>query len=101
VRARNRLLDEHCVALGRAPGSLERAYVVGWAEGTPFASAEAFQDYVSRYQEAGVQRFIFEYASAAAPYAEAVAAGMFAGRAALDAFAAEAMSTLRGTSGEG
>jgi alkanesulfonate monooxygenase SsuD/methylene tetrahydromethanopterin reductase-like flavin-dependent oxidoreductase (luciferase family) len=101
VRERNRLLDEHCATLGRAPESLERAYLVGWAGGTPFASADAFAEYVGRYREAGVQRLIFAFASASTPYGEAVAAGMFAGRAALDAFAAAAMGRLRGTSGEG
>jgi alkanesulfonate monooxygenase SsuD/methylene tetrahydromethanopterin reductase-like flavin-dependent oxidoreductase (luciferase family) len=101
VRERNRLLDEHCAALGRTPESLERAYLVGWAEGAPFASAAALEDYVGRYREAGVERFIFEYASAAAPYEEAVAAGIFAGRAALDAFAVQAMRSLRGRSGTG
>jgi alkanesulfonate monooxygenase SsuD/methylene tetrahydromethanopterin reductase-like flavin-dependent oxidoreductase (luciferase family) len=96
VRERNRLLDEYCLAIDRAPGSVERAYLAGWAEGTPFASADAFQDFVGRYREAGVQRFIFEFASVAAPYAEAVAAGMFAGRAALEPFVAQAMAAMQG-----
>jgi hypothetical protein len=80
---------------------LERAYLIGWAEGAPFASAEAFAEYVGCYQEAGVQRFIFVYASAAAPHDEAVAAGIIAGRAALDPFATQAMRGLRGRSGKG
>ena len=84
-------------AIGRGPGSLERAYRVRWANGAPFASAVAFQDYVGRYRDAGVQRFIFEYANAVAPYGEAVAAGLFVGRAALDAFAAQAMTEMRAT----
>jgi hypothetical protein len=49
----------------------------------------------ARYREAGVRRFIFAFASAAAPYGEAVAAGIFVGRAVLDGFAARAMSELR------
>jgi alkanesulfonate monooxygenase SsuD/methylene tetrahydromethanopterin reductase-like flavin-dependent oxidoreductase (luciferase family) len=97
VRARNQLLDEYCLALGREPGSVERAYLAGWAAGAPFASANAFEDYVGRYREAGIQRFIFEFASVAAPYEEAIDAGMFAGRAALDAFAAQAMYDLHDT----
>jgi alkanesulfonate monooxygenase SsuD/methylene tetrahydromethanopterin reductase-like flavin-dependent oxidoreductase (luciferase family) len=92
VRERNHRLDEYCLTIGRQPGSVERAYLVGWAEGAPFTSAEAFRDYVGRYREAGVQRFIFVFASAAAPYAEAVAAGMFAARATLEAVAAQAIS---------
>jgi alkanesulfonate monooxygenase SsuD/methylene tetrahydromethanopterin reductase-like flavin-dependent oxidoreductase (luciferase family) len=97
VRERNDLLDEYCTALGRAPGTVERAYLAGWAEGAPFASAEAFADYVGRYREAGVQRFIFTFASAAGPYGEAVAAGLFAGRTALDGFAVDALRVPRRT----
>jgi alkanesulfonate monooxygenase SsuD/methylene tetrahydromethanopterin reductase-like flavin-dependent oxidoreductase (luciferase family) len=31
IRARNRLLDEYCEAMGRDPRTLERAYYAGWA----------------------------------------------------------------------
>ncbi len=62
LRARNDLLDEHCVALGRDPASLERAYFLGWAIERPFESAESLRDYLGRYREAGTERFIFMFA---------------------------------------
>ncbi len=61
VRARNDLLDEHCVDIGRDPGSLERAYFMGWAIERPFESAESLQDYLGRYADAGTERFIFMF----------------------------------------
>jgi alkanesulfonate monooxygenase SsuD/methylene tetrahydromethanopterin reductase-like flavin-dependent oxidoreductase (luciferase family) len=96
IREHNHLLDDYCLMLDRAPERVERAYLVGWAEGAPFASADAFQDFVGRYREAGIRRFIFVFASAASPYDEARAAGIFAGRAALDTFGAQAMMVMGG-----
>lgn len=62
LRARNDLLDEHCLELGRDPASIERAYFVGWAMERPFESAESLHDYLGRYQEAGTERFVFSFA---------------------------------------
>jgi alkanesulfonate monooxygenase SsuD/methylene tetrahydromethanopterin reductase-like flavin-dependent oxidoreductase (luciferase family) len=50
VRERNRLLDEYCQAIGREPGSVERAYLVGWAEGAP---SQDLQCKVSAYRSNG------------------------------------------------
>jgi alkanesulfonate monooxygenase SsuD/methylene tetrahydromethanopterin reductase-like flavin-dependent oxidoreductase (luciferase family) len=100
IRVRNRLLDEYCGALHRDPATLERGCIFGWSPaGTPFASRDAFEDFVGRYREAGVQRFVFSFGSAAtpAPYDAWVTARRWATRETLEAFAAEAMSMLHGT----
>ena len=59
LRDRNAFLDEACAELGRDPSTLDRAYFTGWADERPFASPDAFVDFVGRYREAGVRRFIF------------------------------------------
>jgi alkanesulfonate monooxygenase SsuD/methylene tetrahydromethanopterin reductase-like flavin-dependent oxidoreductase (luciferase family) len=82
VRERNARLDEDCAELGRDPGSLDRAYFVGWADERPFASAEALHDFIGRYREAGVRRFVFAFASEPRE-------GVFATRETLEAFAAQ------------
>jgi alkanesulfonate monooxygenase SsuD/methylene tetrahydromethanopterin reductase-like flavin-dependent oxidoreductase (luciferase family) len=93
TRERNLLLDEYCRQIGRDPGSVERAYVHMGDEvaAGPFVSRDAFQDFVGRYRDAGVQRFIFIFVSTAAPanYDAEVAAGVFASREALESFAAQ------------
>jgi alkanesulfonate monooxygenase SsuD/methylene tetrahydromethanopterin reductase-like flavin-dependent oxidoreductase (luciferase family) len=92
IRARNLLLDEYCDSIGRAPGTLERAYYAGWAKGeAPFLSRNAFQEFIAQYQEAGVQRFIFSW-NIAGIYEQAAAAGSVLGRRALEAFVAQAMT---------
>jgi alkanesulfonate monooxygenase SsuD/methylene tetrahydromethanopterin reductase-like flavin-dependent oxidoreductase (luciferase family) len=94
LRERNHLLDDYCGALNRDPATLERACVFGWSPaGTPFTSRDAFEDFVGRYREAGVQRFVFSFGSMAtpAPYDAWVAAGRWATRETLETFAAEAM----------
>jgi hypothetical protein len=97
IRARNRLLDEYCAAIGRDPATLERAYYAGWAKGeAPFLARDAFQEFVAQYREAGVQRFIFTW-NVAGIFEEAVAAGTVLGRQALEAFAAQNMSVAGGT----
>ena len=90
VRVRNRQLDECCLAIGREPAAIERAYFVGWADEVPFVSRDAFQEFVGRYREAGIQRFLFFFASAG-QFGSAGAAGAFADRKVLEGFAAEAM----------
>lgn len=97
VRERNHQLDEYCAAIGREPGTVERAYYVGFADEFPFVSPDAFQEFVGRYREAGIERFLIWYASGGL-FEKAVAAGRLADRNVLDAFAAEAMAALQGTS---
>jgi probable F420-dependent oxidoreductase len=84
LRERNALLDECCAELGRDPATLERAYFVGWAEEFPFESAESLVDFLGRYREAGVNRFLFLFGSAAP--------GRQATRASLDGYAAEILA---------
>jgi hypothetical protein len=64
LRERNRVLVEYCAATGRDPGTLIRVYFAGWeVRGGPFASADAFRNFVGAYEDAGVQRFIFSLVS--------------------------------------
>jgi alkanesulfonate monooxygenase SsuD/methylene tetrahydromethanopterin reductase-like flavin-dependent oxidoreductase (luciferase family) len=92
LRDRNHILDDACAALGRPPTAVERLYFAGWGAGeVPFASADAFQDFVGAYRSAGVQRFIFSFASQhrTPPPANS---GRSATRQALEAFAAVTMA---------
>lgn len=99
IRDRNRLLDDYCHASNRDPATVERACIFGWSPaGTPFTSRAAFEDFVGRYREAGVQRFVFSFGSMAtpAPYDAWVAAGRWPTRETFEAFAAEAITSLQG-----
>lgn len=66
MRERNRVLDEHCAAVGRDPRTVRRSFY-GWASKMaeqglpdPWASVGAFEDVVGRYAEAGVEEFIMD-----------------------------------------
>jgi hypothetical protein len=66
MRERNRILDEHCAALGRNPREIWRSFY-GWASkmkeqglADPWSSASAFEEMVGRYGEAGVNEFIID-----------------------------------------
>lgn len=65
VRSRNARMDDFCAALGRSPETLRRSILVGGGvtPDTPWASPEAFRDFVGRYMEVGVNEFIFYYPS--------------------------------------
>jgi alkanesulfonate monooxygenase SsuD/methylene tetrahydromethanopterin reductase-like flavin-dependent oxidoreductase (luciferase family) len=57
---RNRMLDEYCAGLGRDPAEISRSLLaIPRMTGTPFDSDDAFQDFVGRYSEAGIDEFIF------------------------------------------
>jgi alkanesulfonate monooxygenase SsuD/methylene tetrahydromethanopterin reductase-like flavin-dependent oxidoreductase (luciferase family) len=63
MRERNALMDEACVRHDRDPASIKRSmlYVVAqMPEEQPWDSTDAFEDYVGRFGEAGVQEFIFQ-----------------------------------------
>jgi F420-dependent oxidoreductase-like protein len=63
MRERNQLLDEHCAAIGREPGSLRRSFYAGWSmTPSPLASVEAFHEVIGRYREAGVEEFLLDRA---------------------------------------
>jgi alkanesulfonate monooxygenase SsuD/methylene tetrahydromethanopterin reductase-like flavin-dependent oxidoreductase (luciferase family) len=63
MRERNARMDEACLRHDRDPGSIKRSmlYVVAqMPEEQPWDSIDAFEDYVGRFSEAGVQEFIFQ-----------------------------------------
>jgi hypothetical protein len=98
IRKRNYLLDEYCAAVGRDPQTVERAYYAGWAKGeAPFVSRGAFQEFVGQYRESGIQRFIFTW-NVAGIFVKEASAGLVASRETLEAFAAQAMTDMRGAS---
>ncbi len=66
IRERNRILDEHCAAIGRDPREIRRSFY-GWASQMasqglpdPWESVAAFEDVVGRYREVGVDEFIID-----------------------------------------
>jgi alkanesulfonate monooxygenase SsuD/methylene tetrahydromethanopterin reductase-like flavin-dependent oxidoreductase (luciferase family) len=59
TRERNQILDEYCAARGRDPQTLRRSFLSGITDEKPFASLQAFQDYVGCYEEVGINEFIF------------------------------------------
>jgi hypothetical protein len=66
IRERNRILNEHCAAIGRDPQTIWRS-LYGWASHMasqglpdPWSSVSAFQDVVGRYSAAGINEFIID-----------------------------------------
>jgi len=64
TRERYDRLQEFCLQLGRDPRTLRRSIYRYCAPPTedPWASVDAFTDFVGRYREIGVSEFIFAYA---------------------------------------
>lgn len=63
MRERNKRLDDACTAIGRDPKSILRSslYVPAqMPEENPWASIDAFTDYVGRFREAGMEEFLFQ-----------------------------------------
>jgi hypothetical protein len=61
TRRRNELPDAYCAQLGRDPTEITRSFVNGCTPDDPWASAQAFADFVGRYQEVGINELILEY----------------------------------------
>lgn len=62
MRERNRILDEHCAAIGRDPSEIIRS-LYGWAAlmpADPWESVDAFHEVVGQYREAGINEFIID-----------------------------------------
>jgi alkanesulfonate monooxygenase SsuD/methylene tetrahydromethanopterin reductase-like flavin-dependent oxidoreductase (luciferase family) len=62
IRARNAVLDEKCVEVGRDPQDIRRSLYM-WAakaDDDPWSSIDAFQDVIGRYREAGINEFIID-----------------------------------------
>lgn len=63
MRDRNELLNNVCVEEGRDPAEIKRSllYVIAqMPEESPWESVDAFEDFVGRFSDAGVQEFIFQ-----------------------------------------
>jgi len=63
MATRNKILDEHCAAIGRSPDAIRRS-LYGWASilpSDPWESPAAFEDMVGRYGEVGVNEFLIDY----------------------------------------
>jgi alkanesulfonate monooxygenase SsuD/methylene tetrahydromethanopterin reductase-like flavin-dependent oxidoreductase (luciferase family) len=56
---RGQMLDEYCAKIGRDPQTIRRSFLAGMTADKPFASMQAFHDFVGRYQEIGISEFIF------------------------------------------
>ncbi|MGE5224683.1 MAG: LLM class flavin-dependent oxidoreductase [Omnitrophica WOR_2 bacterium] len=61
IRQRSDILDESCARIGRNPGAITRSFLAGLTTDTPFASLDAFYDFIGCYQAAGISEFIFYY----------------------------------------
>ncbi len=63
MRQRNAAMDDACRRYGRDPAAVKRSllYVVAqMPDEQPWDSVDAFEDFVGRFGEAGVQEFIFQ-----------------------------------------
>jgi alkanesulfonate monooxygenase SsuD/methylene tetrahydromethanopterin reductase-like flavin-dependent oxidoreductase (luciferase family) len=63
MRDRNELLNNACAEEGRDPAEIKRSllYVIAqMPEESPWESVDAFEDFVGRFSDAGVQEFIFQ-----------------------------------------
>src|SRR5207253_2788728 len=61
TRRRIELLDEACATIGRDPATLRRSFLAGFTPDRPFASVDAFEDFIGRYRALGIDEFIFFY----------------------------------------
>lgn len=56
---RNRMLDAYCRELGRDPAGITRSLLIyPRASDLPFASDDAFHDFIGKYREIGIDEFI-------------------------------------------
>ena len=60
TRERGELLSAEAAALGRDPAAIRRAFLAGYSPGlqAPWASEEAFEEFVGRYREIGCTEFV-------------------------------------------
>jgi alkanesulfonate monooxygenase SsuD/methylene tetrahydromethanopterin reductase-like flavin-dependent oxidoreductase (luciferase family) len=59
TREQSRLLDEYCREIGRDPKTIRRAVLALRAEPVPLTSLDAFDEFVGRYAEVGMEEFVF------------------------------------------
>ena len=63
LKRRNDQLTEYCEAIGRDPATLKRSMFYGVNQSPdddPWASTDAFEEYIGRYAAAGMQEFILQ-----------------------------------------
>ncbi len=61
TRKRMERLDGYCAWLDRHPGTLARSFLAGFTRDTPWASPDAFQDFVGRYRQIGFTEVLFRW----------------------------------------
>jgi alkanesulfonate monooxygenase SsuD/methylene tetrahydromethanopterin reductase-like flavin-dependent oxidoreductase (luciferase family) len=61
IRATNEQLDGFALAAGREPAQIRRSLLDGFTEDRPWASLDAFHDFIGRYRELGITEFVFNY----------------------------------------
>jgi alkanesulfonate monooxygenase SsuD/methylene tetrahydromethanopterin reductase-like flavin-dependent oxidoreductase (luciferase family) len=59
ARTTSERLDEACIAIGRDPGEIRRAVLVGLMEGTAWTSASHFEHLVHDWFDAGFTEVVF------------------------------------------
>jgi alkanesulfonate monooxygenase SsuD/methylene tetrahydromethanopterin reductase-like flavin-dependent oxidoreductase (luciferase family) len=62
TRERGERLEEYALQAGRDPARIRRTFFAGYSSDHPFASIEAFRDFIGRYREAGIDEFVLGYA---------------------------------------
>ena len=61
TKERNQMLDEFLLEAGRDPATVGRTFFVGYTSDALLDSWEAFDDFIGRYQQAGITEFVFGY----------------------------------------
>jgi alkanesulfonate monooxygenase SsuD/methylene tetrahydromethanopterin reductase-like flavin-dependent oxidoreductase (luciferase family) len=61
VRDNNKRISELAMARGRDPDDIIRSFAIGMTVDKPFQSLTAFQDFIDRYIEVGIEEFMLGY----------------------------------------
>ncbi|GAB4417693.1 MAG: hypothetical protein Kow002_04220 [Anaerolineales bacterium] len=61
TRQRFDMLCEFADQEGRDPKKIKRTFLAGFSPDKPFVSKNAFQDFIGRYREAGINDFVLPY----------------------------------------
>jgi len=93
LRERCDQLEQYCAQIGRDPKTITRSFLVGLTDDKPFASQDAFHDFIGRYREIGFGEFIFYYDYPALPADKGL------NRAMLERIATEAIPAIIAMSG--
>ncbi len=63
TRKRGLLLDKYAGKLGRDPKDIRRSFSIGFSPDAPFESIKAFQEFVRKYQQIGIDEFTLFWSS--------------------------------------